>query len=171
MYSVMSMRTRLLLVVKQRRGKRFGELRFADAGRTQEQERADADGSGSWIPALLLWIASATTRTASSCPMTRLWSDIFQMQQLFALRFHQPRDRDAGPALDDLCNFFFRYLVAQQIRALGILRLLFILLELLFELRQVAIFELRSLFVARRFSRQFRYRGSDCSIFSRSCWT
>ena len=144
----------VLLVVKQRRGKRFGELRFADAGRTQEQERAERT-------VRVLDTGSASLDcfgNDADClvlPDDALVERIFQMQQLFALRFHQPRDRDTGPALDDLCNFFFRYLVAQQIRALGILRLLFILLELLFELRQVAIFELRSFFVLAVFLGSF----------------
>ena len=68
------------------------------------------------------------------------------MQQLVALALHEAGSGDAGPALDDLGDLFLCDLVAEQTRLLAVLRQFFLLLELLFRLGQVAVFELRGLF-------------------------
>ena len=81
----MSMRMRFFSSSNSACGKRFGELRFADAGRTEEQERADRT--------VRVLDAGAATLDCfgndADClvlPDDALVERIFQMQQLFALR-------------------------------------------------------------------------------------
>ena len=60
-----------MLVVEQELGQRPRQLGLADAGRAEEDERADAAGSGPCSPARARRTASATAATASSWPTTR----------------------------------------------------------------------------------------------------
>ena len=73
MYSLMSMRIMRLLVVEEELGERARELGLADAGRAEEDERADGAACGSLRPARARRTASETAATASSWPMTRSW--------------------------------------------------------------------------------------------------
>ena len=135
----------ILFVVKQRFGQCLGQFRLADARGAEEQERAERpvrilnagaaalDGFGDDTHSLIL-------------PDDTLVERVLQMQQLVALALHQACGRDARPALDDLGDLFLRDLVAKQARFLAVLRQLFLLLELLFCLGQIAVFELRGLF-------------------------
>ena len=68
------------------------------------------------------------------------------MQQLLALALHQTGNRNTGPTLDNAGNFFIGNLVTQQgVLALCLLGLCFFLFQLLFQFRQTAVFEFRSL--------------------------
>ena len=68
------------------------------------------------------------------------------MQQLLALALHQTCNRNAGPTLDNAGNFFIGDLITQQgVLALCLLGLCFFLFQLLFQFRQPAVFEFRSL--------------------------
>ena len=135
----------VLFIVKQGFGQRLGQLRLADAGGAEEEERAERavrvldagaaalDGLGDDAHGLILADDALVER-------------IFEMQQLVALALHEAGSGDAGPALDDLGDLLLCDLVAQQTRLLAVLRQFFLLLELLFRLGQVAVFELRGLF-------------------------
>ena len=62
------------------------------------------------------------------------------MQQLLALTLHELADRDARPAAHDAGDFLFGHAVTQQ-GALAFLGSALFLLQLLFELRQLAVFD------------------------------
>ena len=66
---------------------------------------------------------------------------LVQMQELFALALDELCDRDAGPALDDLCDLLLRDLVAQEVALLGVLRQRLFLRQLLPELGQLAVLQ------------------------------
>ena len=63
------------------------------------------------------------------------------MQEFFALALHQLGDGDAGPAFDDLCDFLLRHLVTQKVALLCALGKLLFVRKLLFQLRQLAVFQ------------------------------
>ena len=98
-YSLMSMRTIALLVVEHELGERAGELRLADAGRAEEDERADR-------PVRVLQAgARAAERVRDRGDRLVLADDalvqaLLHVDQLRGLAFEQPVDRDAGPAGD-----------------------------------------------------------------------
>ena len=77
------------LVVEQELGERPGQLGLADAGRAEEQERADRPvrvgqagrGCGGWR-----WRPRCT---ASSWPMTRSWSTLLEADELLHLALHE----------------------------------------------------------------------------------
>ena len=71
MYSDMSMRTIASWRVEHELGQRAGQLGLADAGRAEEQERADRAVGVAAGPARERRSASETALTASSWPITR----------------------------------------------------------------------------------------------------
>ena len=79
-----------VLVTEQRLGQRPGQLRLADTGRTEEQEAADRPVRVAQ-PGPDRRTASATTRTASSCPITRSCSRSSRLQQPLLLLLGQLR--------------------------------------------------------------------------------
>src|SRR3954447_16957485 len=103
----------VVLGVEQRPGERARELRLADPGRPEEDERADRparvldpragadDGVGDEADRLVL-------------SDDALVQDLVEAQELLALALHQPRDRDAGPARHDLADLVVGDLLAQQ---------------------------------------------------------
>ena len=113
MYSLMSMRTMRVLVVEQELGEGAGELRLADAGRAEEQERADRaarvlepgprppDGVGDGLDGLVL----------ADDPLVQ---PVLHLDQLGRLALHQAVDRDAGPGRDDLGDVVGRDLFLEQ---------------------------------------------------------
>ena len=135
----------ILFIVKQRLCQRLGKLCLADAGRAKEQERAEG-------PVRVLDACSASLDSLRDDAHGLILADntlvqrVLQMQQLVALPLHQPRGRDACPALDDLGDLLLRDLVAEQTRLLAALRQFFLLLQLLFRFGQIAVLQLRSLF-------------------------
>ena len=88
-----------LLVVEHELGERAGELRLADAGRAEEDERADRPIG------VLQAGARAAERVRDRGDRLVLTDDalvqaLLQVDQLRGLRLEQPVDRDAGPAGD-----------------------------------------------------------------------
>ena len=69
-----------------------------------------------------------------------------KLQELFTLTLDQLGHGNARPAFDDLCNFLLGDLVAQEIALLRALRKTFLLGKLLFQLRQLTVFQTRSRF-------------------------
>ena len=102
------MRTSARIVVEQEAGERLGQLRLADAGRAEEDERADRT----------VRILQAGPRPANRArhglnrialadhPFRQL---VFHAQQLVALAFEHLVDRDAGPAGDDMGDVVGRH--------------------------------------------------------------
>ena len=130
-----------LLVVEQEFGERPRRLGLADAGRTEEQERADrpvrvaeagprrADGVGDGLDRLLL----ADDALAQA---------VLHVDQLLDLALEQPADRDARPAADDLGDVLLVDLLLDQRpaalaalaeRRLGLLELLLELADLVLQ--------------------------------------
>ena len=71
---------------------------------------------------------------------------LFHLEQLLDLAFHQAADGNAGPLADDFGDVFFVHFFLEH--ALGLLQLLkarFLLLDLGFELRHLAVLQLRRL--------------------------
>ncbi len=108
------MRTMFSSVSKSDCGERLGQLGLADAGRAEEDERADR-------PARVLDARARAQDHASATPLHRLVladhalvQDLVEPQQLLALALDQPRHRDAGPARDDLGDLVLGDLLAQQ---------------------------------------------------------
>jgi len=134
------------LVVKQAFCQRLGEFRLAHAGRPQEQEGADGT--------VRILDARAGTQNGLGHPGDRLVladhslvQDILEMQELFFFALHQTGDRDAGPALDDPGDLLLRHLIPQQAvfsRRGAAFRQTFLLLQLLLQLGEPAVFELGS---------------------------
>ena len=131
------------LVVEQRLRQRLGQLRLAHARGAEEQERADG-------PVRVLDArARAQDRVAHALhglvlADDALVQDAVQAQELLALALHQPRHGDAGPAGDDAGDLLLRHAVAQVVRAVQLLLGAgLLLLELLLQLRQAAVLELR----------------------------
>ena len=91
-----------VLRVEHELGQRARQLGLADAGRAEEQERADRAVGVAAGPARERRSASETASTASSWPITR-WCRRSSMWISFSTSpSTQPRDRDAGPLADDL---------------------------------------------------------------------
>ena len=135
----------VLLVVKQRLRQRLGKLRLAHARGAEEQERADGpvrvlnararaqDGLGDLGDGLVLADHA-------------LVQDALQAQQLLALALHQLGDRNARPAGHDPGDFLLGHAVAQQaVLPAALLRQLFLLRQLLLQLRQPAVLQLGGL--------------------------
>ena len=103
----------VLFAVEQRLGERLGQLGLADAGRAEEDERADRaarvldaragadDGVGDQLHRLVLADDPAV-------------QDLVEAQQLLALALDQAGDRDAGPLGDDVGDLVLGDLLAQQ---------------------------------------------------------
>ena len=113
MYSLMSMRTMRVLVVEQELGERARELGLADAGRAEEQERADR-------PARVLEPgARAADRVGHGLDGLVLADDplveaLLHLDELGGLALHQAADRDAGPRADDLGDVVRADLLLEQ---------------------------------------------------------
>ena len=134
----------VVLVVEQGLCQGLGQLGLADAGRAEEQEGTDRpvrvgdagaraqDGLADQAYRLVL-------------PDHVLVQDVLHVQQLLPLALHDSGDRDAGPLADHLGNLLLGDLVAQQVGLLCLLGQLLLLFQFGFELRQLAVFELRCL--------------------------
>ena len=102
-----------VLVVEQELGERPGELGLADAGRAEEQERADraarvlepgpraADGVGHGLDGLVL-------------ADDALVQALLHLDELGGLALEQAADRDAGPGPDDLGDVVGADLLLEQ---------------------------------------------------------
>ena len=102
------------LVVEQELGQRARQLGLADAGRPQEDERADRAG---WGPAARRARGGRRWRprsTASSWPTTRGCRRSSMWQQLRLLALQHLVDRDAGPLRDDRGDVLLGDLLAQE---------------------------------------------------------
>ena len=107
-------------VVEQEFGERLGQLGLADAGRAEEQEGAEravrvlqaragaADRGGHGLDRILLADHAGADQ-------------LLHLQQLLALAFHHPLDRNSGPAADDAGDVLVGDFLAQH-RALGLRR-------------------------------------------------
>ena len=88
------------LVVEQKRGERLGQFGLADAGRPEEQERADR-------PVRVLQAGARPAHRLRDRGDRLVLADdagfegVFHVQQLAALAFEHLFDRHAGPARDD----------------------------------------------------------------------
>ena len=134
------MRTIARGIVEQEFGERLGQLGLADAGGAEEQEGAEravrvlqagagaADGGGDGLDRILLADDALADR-------------LFHVEQLLALAFHHPLDRDAGPAADDGGDILVGDFLAQH-RALGAAGGFG---ELLLQLRDAAVLQLAGL--------------------------
>ena len=112
MYSDMSSRTIARLVVKQKLRERASSFSFTDTGWTKKDERADRT----------IWILQASACTPDGiCDRGQCFflSDhalaqaLFHRHQLLHLAFEHSRNRNAGPASDDLRDLFFVNFVLQ----------------------------------------------------------
>ena len=149
----------VVLIVEQAVGEGLCKLRLADARGTEEEEAADR----------AVRVCDACTRAldclgdeAHGLVLTddTLVNDLVEAQQLFALTLHQTADGDARPLADDIGDLVFGHgvvhhgVVARVLfgRGLGVL-------ELLFEGREVRVFELCGLFVL-----EVRLRALDLAV-------
>jgi len=102
-----------VFVVEQDFGQGLAQFGLADAGRTQEQERADR-------PLRILQSATAAADGVRDrldglvLADQALVNPILHHQQLGAFGLHHAADRDAGPGAHDLGDFFLRDLLPQQ---------------------------------------------------------
>ena len=102
----------VLLVVKQARGQRLGQLRFANARGAKEQKRAKR-------PVRILNTGSTSLDGLGDdayrfvLPDDSLVERVFEVQKLFAFGFHESRNGNARPALNDLRDFFLCDLIAE----------------------------------------------------------
>ena len=94
------------LVVEQKFRERAREFRLADAGRPQEQERADR-------PVRIAQARAAAANGVGDARKRRVLPDhalaqpLFHVDELLDFAFEQPPDGNAGPLADDLGDFFF----------------------------------------------------------------
>ena len=107
------------LVVEQELRQRPRQLRLADAGRAEEDERADRP-VGVLQPA-----AGADHRLGHRRHRLVLADDalvqlVLQVQQLLHLARQQPRHRDAGPAADHRGDVLLVDLLLEQLRLAGL---------------------------------------------------
>ena len=87
-----------------------------------------------------------------------LMQRVRQAEQLLAFAFDELGDRDAGPAGDDVRNFFFRYAVTKQAGFFLCFGQLFFFLQLLLQGGQLAVLQLTGLGVVAGAGRLFRSR-------------
>ena len=130
------------LVVEEELGQGAGQLGLADAGRPQEDERADG-------PIRILQPgAGADDRLGHRGDRLVLADDalvqlFLQVQQLLHLAFQQLRHRDAGPAADDLGDVLLvDFFLDEPEGALLARQLLFLFLELAFQGGQLPVLQL-----------------------------
>ena len=140
----------VVLIVEQTFGQSFGQLRLAHARGAEEQERAygavgigDAgagaeNGLGDTLHGLVLTYHAAV-------------QEIVQMQQLLTLALHQLADGDPGPLGDDPGDLLFGDGVVHHGVRLAVGLGLFGFLQLLFQSREVGVFEsgCRLVFIAQ----------------------
>ena len=139
----------VLLVVKQGLRQRLGQL-----GLAEEQEAADGAvrvrdagaGAQDSVRDLLHGLVLADDP---------LMQRVRQAEQLLAFAFDELGDRDAGPAGDDVRNFFFRYAVTKQTRFFLCFGQLFFFLQLLLQGGQLAVLQLTGLGVVAGAGRLF----------------
>ena len=144
----------VLLVVKQGLRQRLGQLGLADARGAEEQEAADGAvrvrdagaGAQDSVRDLLHGLVLADDP---------LMQRVRQAEQLLAFAFDELGDRDAGPAGDDIRNFFFRYAVTKQAGFFLCLGQLFFFLQLLLQGGQLAVLQLTGLGVVAGAGRLF----------------
>ena len=132
----------VLFVIEQRFGQGLGQLGLADAGGSQEQEAAQR------TVGILDAGAAAENGLRNGLDRLILADDalvqlVLQVQELIPLPLHQLGHGDAGPALDDLGDLLLRHLVPQEVAlpcgtGQGLL-----MLQLLFQLRQLAVLQPR----------------------------
>ena len=146
----------VLLVVKQGLRQRLGQLGLADARGAEEQEAADGAvrvrdagaGAQDSVRDLLHGFVLADDP---------LMQRVRQTEQFLAFAFDELGDRDAGPAGDDVRNFFFRYAVTKQAGFLLCLGQLFFFLQLLLQGGQLAVLQLTGLGVVAGAGRLFDF--------------
>src|SRR3989338_772243 len=141
------------LVVKKEFGERFCELGLADAGRTQEYERADRT----------VRVGDARARTfhriGDLAHRFFLTDDaplqiFFHAHKLLRLLFEHAGNRDAGPAGYHISNILLQDLLFEDAsRALQLLQALHFHIEFALKRRQFPVTDLRG---ARQISRGFR---------------
>ena len=144
----------VLLVVKQGLRQRLGQLGLADARGAEEQEAADGAvrirdagaGAQDSVRNLLHGLVLADDP---------LMQRVRQTEQFLAFAFDELGDRDAGPAGDDVRNFFFRYAVTKQAGFFLCLGQLFFFLQLLLQGGQLAVLQLTGLGVVAGAGRLF----------------
>ncbi|CAM2150949.1 hypothetical protein PT2222_250042 [Paraburkholderia tropica] len=138
----------VILRIEQETRERLAQLGLAHARRPEEQERA----------VRLVRVRETGARTAD-CIRHRvnrlvlanhaLMQLVFDQEQLFALALHHARDRNAGRTRHDFRDFLGAHLRAQQTMTLRAVLLgglgLRDLLELRFQLRQLAVLQFRDL--------------------------
>ena len=90
-----------LFIIEQELGQRLGQLRFADAGTAQEDERANrpprVTQAGAAAPDGIGQRGNGSLLTDNT-----LVQALFHVQQLLGLGLHHLRDGDTGPGSDDL---------------------------------------------------------------------
>ena len=144
----------VLLVVKQSLRQRLGQLGLADARGAEEQEAADGAvrvrdagaGAQDSVRDLLHGLVLADDP---------LMQRVRQAEQLLAFAFDELGDRDAGPAGDDVRNFFFRYAVTKQAGFFLCFSQLFFFFQLLLQGGQLAVLQLTGLGVVAGAGRLF----------------
>ena len=145
MYSLMSIRTMFFSLVEQGFRQRLGQFRLAHAGGTQEQEGADGTvGVLDTGTAAEDGLADAVDRFVLADDS--LVEDVVQVQQLLPFALHELCHGNAGPAFDDEGDLAVGDTVTQQAALLALVGDVFFLRQLLFQLRQLAVFQLGGLF-------------------------
>ena len=134
-----------LLIVEEKFRERASQLCLADPSRTEKDERADRS----------VRVGEARARPAHRIrdrahrlvlPDDPLVQPVFHADELCHLTLHQLRDRDSGPAGDDLGNVLFAdLLLEQRLTALQLREATVGLLKLLFDLDDLAVAQLRRL--------------------------
>ena len=127
----------VLLVVKKCLRQCFGQLGLTDTGGTQEQEGTDRLGGilDARLAAHDGFRNLGHRLVLTDDPLMQL---VVQMQCLVPLRLSQLADRNACPARNNLCDFFFRHLLLHQGKIV-IRQILLQFLQLLLKLRHLAV--------------------------------
>ena len=135
----------VLLIVEQRLCESLCKLRLADAGGSEEQERADR-------PRRVLDARLRAHNCLADLGHSLILSDHslvklrIEMQRLVALGLRQLRHRNASPAGHDRRNLILRHFLVHQ-RGVLVLRLGLLRFHLIFQLRQLAVLQLCRLVV------------------------
>ena len=145
MYSLMSIRTMFFSLVEQGFRQGFGQFRLAHASGAQEQEGANGT------------VGVLDAGTAAEDGLTdpvngfvladdSLMQNVVQVQQLLPFALHELCHGDARPAFDDEGDLSIGNTVTEQAALLALVGDVFFLRQLLFQLRQLAVFQLGGLF-------------------------
>ena len=158
-----------LLVVEQEFGERAGELGLADAGRAEEHEAAER-------PIRILEPGACAAhgvrdrRDRFVLPDDAGVQPLFHLEQLLDFAFHQPADRDVGPAADDFRDVFLVDFLLEHpagLLHLGEPRLL--VLESALELGQPAVLQLGRLRVISRLLRALHLQPHVLELLLELC--